>query len=285
MPRIRARAPSGNLAGFEREVFASAGFSHAVFRKGHGPAVLVIAEIPGITPHLIGFAERMVAMGCTVILPDLFGTAGRDPFALGRVGLALQALSSVARVCVSREFSLFALGQASPVVTWLRALAAREHERCGGPGVGVVGMCLTGGFALAMASDPHILAPVLSQPSLPVALSERHRRSIDCSDAELEQVAARCANEGYRVLGVRFKGDSLAPGQRFRFLKERLGEGFISVELPKNSGHPDSLLPSPHSVLTGDLIDDPGEPTRVALDQVLAFIRDRLIGASIHAHA
>jgi hypothetical protein len=271
--------------GFDREVFASDGFSHTIYRKGHGPAVIVIAEIPGITPHVIGFAERMVAMGCTVILPDLFGVAGRDPFTHGRVSLLLQSLSAVAHVCVSREFSLFALGKASPVVTWLRSLAAREHQRCGGPGVGVVGMCLTGGFALAMASDPHILAPVLSQPSLPAPFTEAQRRSVDCSDADLEQVAARCASEGYRVLGVRFKGDGLAPGQRFRHLKERLGEGFISVELPKNSGHPDSLMPTPHSVLTGDLIDEPGEPTRAALDQVLAFIRDRLIGESIHAHA
>jgi len=276
----RVRAPRGDLASFERETFDSDGFSHAIYRKGRGPAVIVIAEMPGITPHVIGFADRLVSLGCTAILPDLFGTAGRDWLARGRLGAMSYVLKSVAQVCISREFTLFALGKTSPVVTWLRSLAAREHARCGGPGVGAIGMCITGGFALAMATDPRIIAPVLSQPSTPPRLSERHRRSIDCSEPDLQRVAARCANEGLRVLGLRFHGDRMSPPERFRFLQERLGDGFIAVELPASSGHPDSILSRPHSVLTTDLIDEPGEPTRAALDQVLAFFRDKLIGAS-----
>jgi dienelactone hydrolase len=129
-------------------------------------AVLVIAEMPGISPMVLGFADRVVALGCTAVLPDLFGDAGRDPLAPG-FGSQLYGLSSMARACISREFTVFATGRSSPVVTFLRALAAKEHARCGGPGVGVVGMCFTGGFALAMAVDPIVLAPVMSQPSPP----------------------------------------------------------------------------------------------------------------------
>src|SRR5690606_3923659 len=102
-----------------------------------------------------------------------------------------------------------------------RALAADEHERCGGPGVGAVGMCFTGGFALAMATDRRLLAPVLSQPSLPFALVPGAKRSIDISPDELEVVRGRCASEGLQVLGLRFKTDRLVPAERFEFLAEQ----------------------------------------------------------------
>lgn len=276
----KPRAPAGELATFSRDRFESGGFAHDVYRKGMGPAVLVITEMPGISPRVLGFADRVVAMGCTAVLPDLFGTAGRDPFDRGMLGARLYALRTFASVCVSREFTVFALGKTSPVVGWLRSLAAREHVRCGGPGVGVVGMCFTGGYALAMAADPRVLAPVLSQPSLPIGATEAQRRSIDCSAEDLDVVARRCENEGLRVLGLRFQRDPLSPGKRFQFLKQRLGDGFVSVELDPSSRHPAGALPKPHSVLTEDLVDAPGEPTREALDKVLELFKSKLLSRS-----
>jgi dienelactone hydrolase len=161
------------------------------------------------------------------------------------------------------------------VVTWLRALAASEHERCGGPGVGAVGMCFTGGFALAMATDPRLLAPVLSQPSLPFAVSKKHRRSIDISPSELEVVKQRCAAEGLRVLGLRFTSDRMVPGDRFAFLRDELGDAFVAVELGDDALPPG--VKAGHSVLTEHLTDEPGHPTRVALDQVLDLFRAKLL--------
>jgi dienelactone hydrolase len=271
------RAPQGELVSYARERFDADDFAHDIYRKGTGPAVIVITEMPGITPHVLGFADRVVALGCTAVLPDLFGEAGRDPYASGKWGMRSYGLRSAASVCISREFSMFVTGVSSPVVCWLRSLAAREHVRCGGPGVGAIGMCFSGGFALAMATDPRVLAPVLSQPSLPIGLSRRHRAAIDCSDRELAIVAQRCANEGLRVLGVRFHDDPLSPGERFAFLKQRLGDGFVAIELDQASGHPDGPLPRRHSVLTGDLIDEPGEPTQAALDRVLELFRSKLL--------
>ncbi|HEX4355237.1 MAG TPA: dienelactone hydrolase family protein, partial [Polyangiales bacterium] len=156
-------APRGDIASFTREQFAHGGFSHAVYRKGSGPAVLIMTELPGITQFVLGFADRVAAIGCSAILPDLFGRAGYEP--RDRAGWLAYGLRSLGQVCISREFTTFAAGQASPVVDYLRALAAREHARCGGPGVGVIGMCFTGGFALSMAVDARVLAPVLAQPS------------------------------------------------------------------------------------------------------------------------
>ncbi|MFD7258293.1 dienelactone hydrolase family protein [Streptomyces sp. NPDC059874] len=269
-----------DLSGYERSTFTHEGTERRILRRGSGPAVIVMAEIPGITPKVLEFADRVAAIGCTVVLPVLFGEPGLDPRpeAHGRLSAGRYAASSILKVCVSREFTLLATGRGSRVVTWLRALAAHEHERCGGPGVGAVGMCLTGGFALAMATDPRLVAPVLSQPSLPVAVSAGRSRTIDISPEELAVVRGRCEREGLQVMGLRFKGDRFVPGGRFAFLRRELGEAFVAVELEDASANPEGLLP-PHSVLTEHLIDAPGEPTRAALDQVLDLFRTRLLDA------
>lgn len=268
-----------DLADYDRTTFTHHGKARTVFRTGSGPAVVVIAEMPGITPKVVEVADRIAAIGCTAVLPHLFGVPGRDPLARGRLGGAAYALSSLVPTCVSREFTVLATGRTSPVVSWLRALAAGEHERCGGPGVGAVGMCFTGGFALAMATDPRMLAPVLSQPSLPVGITHRTKGTIDISPSDLDIVKGRCAAEGLQVLGLRFTGDRLVPATRFEFLARELGDAFVAVELDDQDANPDAVLP-PHSVLTEHLVDEPGQPTRDALDQVLDLFRTKLLPAT-----
>ena len=265
---------------YERTTFTHDGKARDVFRRGTGPAVLVIAEMPGITPKVLEFADRVVDVGCTAVLPHLFGQPGYDPLAAGHLAAARSLLSAIGPACISGEFSILATGRTSPCVDWLRALARAEHERCGGPGVGAVGMCFTGGFALAMATEDVLLAPVLSQPSLPFGVTRRHRASIDCSPADLARVKQRCDEEGLQVLGLRFKGDRFVPAERFRFLREQLGDGFVAVELDDDAANPDSPVKNPHSVLTEHLVDEPGQPTRAALDQVLDLFRHRRLGAT-----
>src|SRR5262245_13808959 len=149
-----------DLAGFERGTFTHEGVTRDVLRRGSGPAVIVMAEMPGISPRVLQFAERVAGIGCTPVLPVLFGTPGRDPNPGVRSTAVAVAygVTTILRACVSSEFAVWATGRTSPVVAWLRALAACEHERCGGPGVGAIGMCFTGGFALAMAVDERIVA-------------------------------------------------------------------------------------------------------------------------------
>ena len=265
-----------DLADFEWDAFRHDGRQRTVFRQGTGPAVIVMAEVPGITPKVAAFARRVSAIGCTAVMPHLFGTPGKDPLGGGRLRTVAYGASTLVPLCVSREFTTWAANRTSPVITWLRALAAREHERCGGPGVGAVGMCFTGGFALAMATHPSILAPVLSQPSMPMTVTKRQRRSIDCSPGELDIVRERCAAEGLTVLGLRFRGDSFVGDDRFAFLRERLGDAFVAVELDDAAANPAAPM-KPHSVLTEHLIDEPGQPTRAALDQVLDLFRTRLL--------
>ena len=257
------------LDDFERTTFTLEGATRTVFRLGTGPAVIVISELPGITPNVARFARMVAGIGCTAVMPHLFGDDGREP-------TLPYAAKGLFQACVSKEFATWALDRTSPVTVWLRALARSEHERCGGPGVGAVGMCLTGGFALAMMVDEIVLAPVLSQPSLPLPLSKTRRRSLGISDADAQRVRERVA-AGVCVLGLRFSGDRSAPPERFAALQELLGDGFVGVELDSSAGNPHGHKKTAHSVLTEDLDDRPGTPTRQALDQVLDLFRTRLL--------
>jgi dienelactone hydrolase len=257
------------LHGFTEFEFADDGITHRVFRTGAGPAVIVIHEAPNLHPGVIDFGRRVVDAGFTVYLPSLFGTPGK------KAGMAY-ALRSIAGTCVSREFTAFALNRTSPVIGWLRALARRAHDECGGPGVGAVGMCFTGGFALGMMVDPEMLAPVLSQPSQPLGVGAKRHAAVGISDADLARVKARVVGDGACVLGLRFTADRYVRAERFETLRRELGDGFIAVEIDSGPGNPHGIKRGAHSVLTLDLVDEPGHPTRAALDQVLAFLTERL---------
>jgi dienelactone hydrolase len=137
-------------------------------------------------------------------------------------------------------------------------------------------MCMTGGFALAMMVDDSVLAPVLSQPSLPFPVSKRHRRDLGISAADLEVVKKRAAG-GVGVLGLRFTGDIACPSERFERLRQELGDAFVGVEIDSSPGNPHGIRKRAHSVLTEDFVDEPGHPTRDALDRVLDLFRTRLL--------
>ena len=109
-----------------------------------------------------------------------------------------QSLMRLAGLCVSREINLFASGRSSPIVEWLKNLCREAHRECGGEGVGVIGMCLTGGFALSMAVDPAVLAPVLAQPGLPVFGHSK----IDISSTDLESVRQRIRRKNSKSLDI-----------------------------------------------------------------------------------
>ncbi|HEV3225557.1 MAG TPA: dienelactone hydrolase family protein [Acidimicrobiales bacterium] len=265
------------LQGFDRRSFTFDGKTRDVFRSGSGPAVVVIAEMPGITPKVVEFAKKVEALGCTVALPHLFGEPGRDPYRKGMRSAIPYVLSSMAPACVSHDFHALATGKTSPVIEWLRALARSLHEECGGPGVGAVGMCFTGGFALAMIADAPVLAPVLSQPSLPFPIGAARKRDLGLSDADLEKVKSKCAADDLKVVGLRFTGDRVVPAERFARLREELGDRFVGVDIDSSKGNPYGHRAAAHSVLTEDLQDEPGTPTRDALDQVLELFRSKLL--------
>jgi dienelactone hydrolase len=263
--------PTDPLDDFTQEVFSFAGKARTVYRGGKGTAVIVMAEIPGITPLVADFARRVIDRGHTVFLPVLFGTPGAEPKPAAMI-------KSLAPACVSKEFKAFALQSTPPAIDWLRALARHAHEQCGGPGIGAVGMCFTGGFALAMSTEPAMLAPVLSQPSVPLPFGKKRRADVGCSPADLEIVIERTQKEDLCVLGLRFTGDAAVPAERFASLQNHLGDNFIGVEIDSSKGNQWGHKRAAHSVLTEDLVDQPGQPTQDALNQVLDFLDKRLAG-------
>jgi dienelactone hydrolase len=245
------------LTGWTRSSFTAAGFTRDVYRKGTGPGVIVVHEIPGITPKVAEFADEVVAAGFTVLMPSLVGTPGRAPS-----GGYMAA--SMAKVCIAKEFTNMAMQQTSPIIGFLRALARNLHQEVGGTGVGAVGMCFSGGFALGMMVDDIMIAPVLSQPSMPFPIGKERGADLNLSPDD-RLVVARRAAEGCQVLGLRFTQDK-AVGTRFESLRALLGDAFIAVELPSNK-------PSDHSVLT-EQRDEP------SVQRVLQFFVDKLQPAS-----
>lgn len=256
------------VSGFARESFTHDGIAHDVYRAGTGPAVVVLHEIPGLHPGVIDFARRVIAEGFTVYVPSLFGHVG-EPFAAKAIAPA------IVRTCISREFAMF-VDRTSPVNTWLRALASKAHGECGGAGVGAIGMCFTGGFALAMAVEPAVLGSVMSQPSLPIGFTAAKRAALGLDAEDRACIAGRARSGALRVLGLRFTEDPACPGVRFATLRRELGDAFEGIEIDSSRGNAHGIPKSAHCVLTMELVDQPGHPTREALERVMSFFRERL---------
>ncbi|HEX3784932.1 MAG TPA: dienelactone hydrolase family protein [Pseudonocardiaceae bacterium] len=266
-------APSSDLTGWRRAPFTGAGLTYDCYEKGEGPGVVLIPEVPGITPEVLGLADHLVEQGFTVVVPSPFGTPGKSLS-------AGYALGVMARLCVAAEFRAFATNAQRPITGYLRAVAKDLAGRTPGPGVGVIGMCFTGGFALATAVEDVVLAPVLSQPSVPFPLGAARRRDPGVSEAELSTVVKRTTEDNLCVLGLRFSEDMAAGRARFATLRERLGDAFEVIELDSSPGNPTGFKRGAHSVLTGEVREQPGHPALAARERVVAFLRERLTAAT-----
>lgn len=266
------RAMDDDLSDFERRTVAIDGSQRMVYVAGQGPAVIVMAELPGISPHVARFARWVRDAGFTVHMPSLFGRDGAWPAV--EAGLAV-----LRRACVSSEFRALASNASSPVTHWLRGLARIAHAECGGRGVGAIGMCFTGNFALSMMLEPAVLAPVLCQPSLPL----NDPGALQISPEEIAAVRQRLEREDLTVRAYRFEGDRHCTAQRFAAYAAALGSRFEATVLPDSAANPEpppffaSVVACPHSVVTAHLIDEAGEPTLAARDAILAFLERRLL--------
>jgi len=259
------------LEDFDPRQITLDGVTKVVHVAGTGPAVIVMAEMPGISPHVARFARWVREAGFTVYMPSLFG---RD----GAVPSVEEGTAIFQRACVSAEFRAFAANESSPVTRWLRSLARLSHEECGGPGVGAIGMCFTGNFALTMMLEAALLAPVLSQPSLPLD----DPAGIEIAPDELASVRRRLERDDLTVLAYRFAGDRFCTAQRFAAYSAALGDRFIARVLPDSAANRDcppffaKVVASPHSVVTAHLIDEAGQPTIAARDEIISFFVHRL---------
>jgi len=248
------------------------GISKIVHVAGTGPAVIVMPETPGISPHLARFARWVRDAGFTVWMPSLFGRDGALPD-------VEESIATFKRTCVSAEFRALGAGQPTPIALWLRGLARIAHAACGGPGVGAIGMCFTGNFALTMMLEPSVLAPVLCQPTMPL----EDAATLESGPAELADIRQRLERDDLTVRAYRFAGDRFCTAQRFAAYSEALGDRFEGRVLPDDAAATTDLPPffehvikGAHSVVTVHLIDEAGQPTLAARDEILAFFAKRL---------
>ncbi|MBL8680214.1 MAG: dienelactone hydrolase family protein [Myxococcales bacterium] len=268
---MHSNTSDDSLGDFARREVTCDGITKVVYVAGDGPAVIVLAEMPGISPDVARFARWVRDAGFSVYMPSLFGRDGAYPTA--REGLAV-----LERACVSAEFGALAANKATPVTAWLRGLARVAHHERGGPGVGAIGMCFTGNFALSMTLEPAVLAPVLCQPSLPLDEPD----AVQCSAEELVALRGRLERDALTVRAYRFEGDRFCTARRFAAYASALGDRFEPRELPASAANPHpppffaKVVGCPHSVVTAHLIDAQGEPTTAARDEIIAFFAMRL---------
>lgn len=276
--RVTAMPDDDPLTDFDRrDVAIDDDHPRPVYVAGRGPAVIVLPEMPGISPHVARFARWVRDAGFTVYLPSLFGRDGAYP-------QADDGLATLRRACVRAEFHVLANQGASPITRWLRGLARVAHAACGGPGVGAIGMCFTGNFALTMMLEPSVRAPVLCQPSLPFD----DPAAVESAPDELVAIRRRIDRDELTVRAYRFDSDRHCTAQRFATYAAALGPRFEATVLPASAAHPEpppffaQVVGGPHSVVTAHLIDEAGQPTVAARDDILAFLTARLHEA---AHA
>lgn len=243
-----------------------------VWTSGSGPAVVLLPEMPGISPDVLRFGRWIRDAGLAVYLPSLFGVDGAYPQA--DTGTVIMK-----RACVSREFHAFAGGGTSPIATTLRALARLAHAECGGPGVGAVGLCFTGNFALTMMLDDSVVAAVVNHPSLPLD----DPGGLELSEADGRALRRRLDADDLRVIGYRFDTDRWCTAARFAAYAELLGDRFDGRVLPGSSANPSpppffaDVVGTPHSVVTAHLVDEAGHPTIRARDEIVDYLTAALL--------
>lgn len=252
---------------FTCRTFVRGDITHRIFSKGGGPDIVLMHELPGMTPPCIAFARELADKEFTVHLPLLFGEPGDD-----------KSIFFLPQLCISHEFRLFSTGGGSPIVSWLRALCNDLKEANGGHGIGVIGMCLTGNFAISLLADDAVLAPVASQPTLPVAVipalqTDEARASLSVAPQDLHDALQR---PDVPLMCLRFSQDRLSPHERYEHLGYLFGPRLQGIEIDSRPGNQYDIPNHAHSVLTQDFVDAAGHPTRLARDQVIAFMRSRL---------
>ena len=228
--------------------------THDVYRRGSGAPVVLIQELPGIGVETLHLADQFVCNGFEVFMPHLFGPLGRTSMA----GNLLRVM------CMRKEFSLFSSNKSSPIVDWLKALCKSVKEETKVNGVGVIGMCLTGNFAISLMGDDAVLAAVAAQPAMPF----HNPAALHMSESEIQSTRDRI-DATAPMMAFRFERDKLSKESKFRCIQDTFNDDSERVRLCR-------LPDKGHSVFTLDFVNDDGHPTKKALQEVLGYFKQQL---------
>jgi dienelactone hydrolase len=244
--------------------FTHGSITHDVYFEGDGPAVVLMHELPGMSPGCLRAAEKIANAGFKVYLPLFFGHPGQYSVADG-------VFSTV--FCVRHEFDIFTSNGHSPIADWLRELCRKVDADCGNRGVGLIGMCLTGNVVLSVMLEPAVRVPVMCEPALPFF----HAAALGVPEADVQQAKVRAVDAP--ILAYRFETDTKCPKQRFATLRATFGNNIATTEIPTGPENPFDIPKGAHSVLTGDYPhqDDPNHPVQHAFDEILLRFKRCLV--------
>ncbi len=235
-------------------------------------AVVVLHELPGLSAETFRLGRLLSGAGLHVYLPLMFGEAGEKA-----------PVTNLWRLNFSSEWSLLDKDDGGEILPWLAALCAEVSRLHGGDGIGVVGMCLSGSLPIALLREPAVVAPVVSQPSLPLcAWTEARKAAAGIHASDLELAKRRVDEEGIEILAFRFELDDISPPERLASLADSFGDGFLdrTVTCFEYSGDGWRLEEDAHSVLTAEYCDVPGHPSKRRVDETIAFLKRRLAPAA-----
>ena len=228
---------------FSAPADGGAGITHDVYAKGDGPPILILQELPGIDDKTFALADRLIDAGFKIYLPHM----------LGRFGTKTTLRNMARLLCIRREFDAFLSGAQSPVAGWMRALCAEIAIREGGAQIGVIGMCLTGSFAIPLMAEDAVIAAVASQPSLPMLFNSD---KLHMSDEDVTRACGAMARKG-PAIAMRFKSDTTSKPAHIAALKAAFGMHLEVTEYDNPPGHKGKA----HSLLTGHFKIDAYERT------------------------
>jgi dienelactone hydrolase len=247
---------SYSKSSFASDIADGSTVDHDIYERGDGQPVIIMQELPGIGMETLHLADRLNEAGFRVVIPHIFGPLGKVSMA-GNFGRLF---------CMRRQFHLFERNASSPIIDWLRALCIDVRTRTGTTGVGVIGMCLTGNFAITLMAEDSVLAGVASQPAMPIFVAPK---SLHMTDQEAEKARQALTAKG-PMLAYRFEGDPLCSATKFNAINDRFNdpekERIKLVTLPGKG----------HSVLTLDFVDENGHPSHDALEEIIVYFGDKL---------
>lgn len=243
-----------DIKGFSHFKFPSHGIQKTIYRSKHGTMpLLILHELPGMSPSFLHYCRDMIGKDFRVYAPLLFKSPNE------KMSQIQQRL-----FCISREFKqLFTLRSVdedgAPFASWLLALVSEVSKQNPEKKIGVVGMCLTGSFAIAAIVHPSVNAAISCQPSYPFF---RNIETLGLSKTQRQEVADRASSLSIPCAkGYRYKGDRICRASHMRALKSVLGSSFECF--PELAG-------SQHSTLTS------GSRNPEVFRDVLEFLNKRL---------
>jgi dienelactone hydrolase len=265
--RVPMPSPFDN---FTAQRICHLGVERDVYSAGEGPIVLLLHESPNPFPEVFTLGNVLAKEGYQVHIPVFSGKANQ-PFS------RRDAVSNLVLNCIRREFAVFAAGRSSPLTDWIREFCRDLLREQGQEGIGLIGMCLTGNFALSLLAEPWMLAPVLSQPSLPYGIGPL-AKGLHVDQETIDKAKKR---DDLKILGLRFTHDFLCPRSRFDKLRNTFGTAFQGIEINSGPFNSHGIPLTAHSVLTKDFVNEAGHPTHEALRTTLSFLESRLKSVGI----